>query len=71
MKNLFYVVALVLILIWSIGFIGYGIGGGIHILLVLALLSVAMRAILERKFAHKYSTQVYVQKDVITDMGTV
>jgi O-antigen/teichoic acid export membrane protein len=55
MKSLFYVIALVLILIWSIGFIGYGIGGGIHIILILALLSVAMRAILEKKFTHKYS----------------
>ncbi len=70
MKSLFYFVALVLIFIWSVGFIGYGIGGGFHVLLVLALLSVVTRVLLERKFTHKYSTQVYVRKDVITDMET-
>jgi hypothetical protein len=55
MKSLFYIVALVLILIWSIGFLGYGIGGGFHMILVLALLSAAMRVILEKKYTHKYS----------------
>jgi Family of unknown function (DUF5670) len=55
MKSLFYIIALLLILAWSIGFIGYGIGGTIHILPVLALMSVAIRVILEKKSVHAYS----------------
>jgi len=38
-----------MILAWSIGFIGYGIGGLFHILLAFALLLVAMRVIMEKK----------------------
>jgi uncharacterized protein (DUF58 family) len=49
MKSLFYIIALIMILAWSIGFIGYGIGGLFHILLAFALLLVVMRVILERK----------------------
>jgi hypothetical protein len=52
MKSLFYIVALILILIWSIAFIGYGTGGMIHILLVLALISVTMRVLVERRPVH-------------------
>jgi hypothetical protein len=49
MKTLFYVIALILILAWSIGYIGYGIGGVFHILLAFALLLVVMRVIMEKK----------------------
>jgi uncharacterized membrane protein len=49
MKSLFYITALVLILAWSIGFIGYGIGGIFHILLFLALLLVVTRVMLEKR----------------------
>jgi hypothetical protein len=52
MRSLFYLIALVLILAWSIGFIGYGMGGVIHILLVFAVISVGLRVLLEKKFAH-------------------
>jgi O-antigen/teichoic acid export membrane protein len=55
MKNLYYVMALILILAWSIGFIGYGIGGMFHILLVLALSLVVMRVILEKKLVRENS----------------
>ena len=55
MKSLFYITALVLILAWSIGFIGYGLGGAFHSLLVLALLSVLMRVIMDKKSIHRYS----------------
>jgi hypothetical protein len=55
MRSLFYIISLLLILAWSIGFIGYGIGGIFHILLVFALLSIVMRVILEKKSSHKYS----------------
>lgn len=45
MGNLLYIVAVVLVIIWAIGFIGYSVGGLIHILLVIALISVILRLI--------------------------
>ena len=59
MKSLFYIAALVLILVWSIGYIGYGIGGGFHLILVPALLTVAIRVILEKKYTHKYTAKLF------------
>jgi len=37
MGNLLYVVAVILVIIWAIGFFGYAAGGIIHILLVIAI----------------------------------
>jgi hypothetical protein len=37
MGNLLYVVAVVLVIIWAIGFFGYAAGGIIHLLLVIAI----------------------------------
>jgi len=45
MGNLLYVVAVILIIGWAIGFIGYGVGGVIHILLVIALIAIILRVI--------------------------
>ncbi len=45
MGNLLYVIAVILIIVWAIGFIGYNAGGIIHILLVIALISVILRVI--------------------------
>lgn len=36
MRNLLYGIALILVIAWGIGFIGFALGGIIHILLVLA-----------------------------------
>ena len=49
MGNLLYVIAVILIIGWAIGFIGYNAGGIIHILLVIALISVILRVIQGRK----------------------
>ncbi|MDZ4664056.1 MAG: lmo0937 family membrane protein [Bacteroidota bacterium] len=49
MGNLLYVVAVILIIIWGIGFLGYNAGGIIHVLLVIALISVILRVIQGRK----------------------
>lgn len=49
MGNILYFVAVVLIVVWAIGFIGYSAGGLIHILLVIALISVILRVIQGRK----------------------
>jgi hypothetical protein len=45
MGNLLYILAVILVIGWLIGFIGYNVGGIIHILLVIALISVILRVI--------------------------
>ncbi|MEP6675610.1 MAG: lmo0937 family membrane protein [Ferruginibacter sp.] len=45
MGNLLYVVAVVLIIAWAIGFLGYHAGGIIHILLVIALIAILLKVI--------------------------
>ena len=45
MGNLLYVIAVILIIAWAIGFIGYSAGGIIHILLVIAIIAIILRLI--------------------------
>jgi hypothetical protein len=45
MGNLLYIIAVILIIAWAIGFIGYNVGGIIHILLVIALIAIILRVI--------------------------
>lgn len=45
MGNLLYIVAVILVIAWAIGFLGYNAGGIIHILLVIALIAVILRII--------------------------
>ncbi|MDB5282236.1 MAG: hypothetical protein JWO06_1311 [Bacteroidota bacterium] len=45
MGNLLYIVAVILVIAWAIGFIGYQAGGIIHILLVIAIIAVILRVI--------------------------
>lgn len=49
MGNLLYIIAVILIIGWMIGFVGYNAGGLIHILLVIALVVVLLRVIQGRK----------------------
>jgi hypothetical protein len=49
MGNLLYVIAVILIIAWAIGFIGLNAGGIIHILLVIALIAVIFRVIQGRR----------------------
>jgi len=49
MGNLLYVIAVILLIAWAIGFVGYGTGGIIHILLVIALIAVILRVIQGRQ----------------------
>jgi hypothetical protein len=49
MGNLLYVIAVILIIAWAIGFIGYSVGGIIHVLLVIAVIAVLFRVIQGRK----------------------
>lgn len=45
MGSILYIVAVVLVIAWLIGFLGYSAGGLIHILLVLAVISVLISVI--------------------------
>jgi hypothetical protein len=49
MRNLLYVLAVIVVIAWAIGFIGYSVGGLIHILLVIALISVLIGFIQGRR----------------------
>jgi len=45
MGNLLYVIAVILVIAWAIGFLGYHAGGVIHILLVIAIVAVLFKVI--------------------------
>lgn len=45
MGNILYLIAVILVIAWAIGFIGYHAGGLIHILLVIAIIAVLLRVI--------------------------
>jgi len=45
MGNLLYVIAVVLILLWALGFFAYNAGGIIHILLIIAIIAILFRVI--------------------------
>lgn len=45
MENLLYIVAVVLVIAWAVGFFAYSAGSLIHILLVIALVAVILRVI--------------------------
>ncbi|UEG51042.1 lmo0937 family membrane protein [Ferruginibacter lapsinanis] len=45
MGNLLYLVAVILVIAWAIGFLGYHAGGLIHILLVIAVISILLKII--------------------------
>jgi hypothetical protein len=45
MGNILYLVAVVLLILWAVGFLGYNAGGIIHILLVIAIIAVLFRLI--------------------------
>lgn len=49
MGNLLYIIAVILIIAWAIGFIGYSAGGIIHVLLVIAIISIVVRLLQGRK----------------------
>ena len=49
MGNLLYVIAIILIIGWAIGFFAYSAGGVIHILLIIALVAIILRVIQGRK----------------------
>lgn len=49
MGNLLYVIAVILVIVWAVGFLGYNAGGLIHILLAIAVISILLRVIQGKK----------------------
>jgi hypothetical protein len=49
MGNLLYIIAVILIIAWAIGFFAYSATGIIHILLVIAIIAVLLRLIQGRR----------------------
>lgn len=45
MGNLLYAIAVILIIVWAVGFFAYSAGGIIHILLVIAVIAILFRII--------------------------
>jgi hypothetical protein len=45
MGNLLYLIALILLIAWAVGFFAYSIGGIIHVLLIIAIISILLRVI--------------------------
>jgi len=49
MGNLLYILAVILIIAWAVGFVGYSAGGIIHVLLVIAVIAIIFRLIQGRR----------------------
>ncbi|MEP7320695.1 MAG: lmo0937 family membrane protein [Saprospiraceae bacterium] len=45
MGNLLYIIAVILLILWAIGYFGFSVGYVIHILLVFAIIAVLLRVI--------------------------
>lgn len=50
MRNLLYVLAVLLVAAWALGFFVYGVGAIIHVLLVIALVSVLIGVIQAQRY---------------------
>ncbi|AEV97610.1 hypothetical protein Niako_1236 [Niastella koreensis GR20-10] len=49
MRSLLYIVAIILVVGWLIGFIGYHASGAIHLLLVLAIIVIVINVMQGKK----------------------
>jgi hypothetical protein len=49
MRNILYIIAVLLVIGWLIGFIGYHAGGIIHILLAIAIIAILLNIIQGRR----------------------
>jgi hypothetical protein len=45
MSNLLYTVAVILLILWAVGYFAYNVGGIIHILLLIAVIAIILRLI--------------------------
>jgi len=53
MGNLLYIIAVILVIIWAIGYFGYAAGGIIHLLLVIAVIAILLKVIRRPSDARK------------------
>jgi len=51
MGNLLYAVAIILLILWAIGYLAFNVGALIHILLVIAIIAILFKVISGRKMA--------------------
>ena len=49
MKDLLYIIAVILIIGWLVGYFAFNAGGIIHVLLVIAVIAILIRVIQGRK----------------------
>ncbi|WP_347053147.1 lmo0937 family membrane protein [Flavobacterium olei] len=49
MSNLLYTIAVILVILWALGFFVYSFGSIIHVLLVIAIIAVLLRLIKGRE----------------------
>jgi hypothetical protein len=49
MGNILYIIAVILIIFWAIGYFGFHSGGIIHLLLVIAVIAILLRLIQGKK----------------------
>jgi hypothetical protein len=49
MGNLLYIVAVILVIGWLVGFVGYSAGGLIHVLLIIAVVAILLQVIQGRR----------------------
>lgn len=49
MGNLLYFIAIVLLILWAVGYVAFNVGGLIHLLLIIAIIAVLFRIIQGRK----------------------
>jgi len=49
MGNILYTVAVILVILWAVGYLGFHAGGIIHILLVIAVVVILLRVIQGKK----------------------
>lgn len=49
MGNLLYVIAVILIIAWAVGFFAYSAGGIIHILIVIAVIAIIYKVVTGRR----------------------
>lgn len=48
MRNILYIVAIILVIVWATGFFAYSAGNLIHLLLVIALISILLGIIKQK-----------------------
>jgi len=51
MGNLLYTVAVILLILWAIGYLAFNVGALIHILLIIAIIAILFRLISGNKIA--------------------